>query len=259
MTFTLINHSQSSVIRFQWPSLPYLSFIPSDGHIKPNSSKDIAVTFKSTTTQALKMQKVIGKLWKISFSKPLSEIPDWDSRLKTIRWVNVPCCASPQPDSSNTDGKLAASRPPGAPGKRKVIETEQEPPHSVVDDSHRDLELFVSAVTNFAKYECSVGEVKFRDTLIYQTRLYTFPLTNVGEIPLSYRWVMTDSDGSTLTPHPSQLQVSDSGSVISEGGEVVPFTITPASGEIQPGSKITFTLRFSPLDVTNMRYLFKSM
>ncbi len=56
-----------------------------------------------------------------------------------------------------------------------MVETEPEPPHSVVDDSHRDLELFASVTADYAQYECPAlasGEVKFRDTLMYQTRAY---------------------------------------------------------------------------------------
>lgn len=58
----------------------------------------------------------------------------------------------------------------------QVIET-VEPPHAVVDDSHGDLELYASAVADYTKYECPVREIKFRETLMYQTRVYRYTHT----------------------------------------------------------------------------------
>ena len=85
----------------------------------------------------------------------------------------------------------------------------------------------------------------------------SFPLKNTGQITFSYEWVVLDSEGSLLSPHPSHLHLDDVGSVMSEGGEVIPFTITPTQGQIAPGQEATFTLRFSPLDVRDAEYRFK--
>ena len=55
----------------------------------------------------------------------------------------------------------------------QIIETETEPPHSVVEDSSRDMELYASAVADHTQYEFpNPREVTFRDTLMYQTRAY---------------------------------------------------------------------------------------
>ena len=57
-------------------------------------------------------------------------------------------------------------------------------------------------------------------------------------------------DGSPLTPHSSQLQLDKAtGSVAGEGGEVVPFSVSPSSGQILPGKDTIFSVSFSPLDV----------
>ena len=53
----------------------------------------------------------------------------------------------------------------------QVIETEQEPRCSEVGGSW-DLELFASALADHAHYECPTTELKFRDTLMYQTRAH---------------------------------------------------------------------------------------
>ena len=57
-------------------------------------------------------------------------------------------------------------------------------------------------------------------------------------------------DGSPFTLHSSQLHLDEeTGSVQSEGGEAVPFSVVPASGQILPGKEAVFGVRFSPLDV----------
>ncbi len=89
--------------------------------------------------------------------------------MKSVRWVNI---AQPQilsVDSSGTSSVLKQSitgRVP-TPAKKKVIETDTEPAHSVVDESHRDLELLISAVADFATFVCPVKEIRFKDTLMY--------------------------------------------------------------------------------------------
>ena len=74
LIFALTNHSPSTAVRFQWPSLPNLTFTPSTGHLHPSTSKDITVTFKASRPQSLTAQRVFGKLWKITFSQPLSQV-----------------------------------------------------------------------------------------------------------------------------------------------------------------------------------------
>lgn len=271
VSFSLSNHSSNSVIRFQWPVLPHLTFSPAVGHIKPKAFKGITVTFNSSQPFSFKSQKFSGEIKKILFSKPLSQIPDWDDRMKSIRWVkNVPTSSgqSPNKPTSTTskegihgeDSDVAEShdiKPVVIPAKKKVIETEPEPPHSEVESGRRDIELTVSAVADYAKYECPIHEVNFKDTLLYQTRVYSFPIRNTGLIVLSYEWVAVDSKGYPLTPHSSQLHLDDGGSVISEGGEMVPFSISPVSGQIDIGKEAIFTMRFSPLDVLDTQCTFR--
>ena len=83
---------------------------------------------------------------------------------------------------------------------------------------------------------------------------HSFPLRNTGQIPLSYWWEPLDSP---LTPHPSQLHLDDSGSIVSEGGEVMPFAIAPTSGQLPPGGEQNISLQFSPLDVTSTKCTFR--
>lgn len=58
------------------------------------------------------------------------------------------------------------------PAKQKVTEKEPEPEHKVSEEGSRDIDLFVSAEINFAEYECSVKNIWFKDTYMFQTRAY---------------------------------------------------------------------------------------
>lgn len=185
-------------------------------------------------------------------------MPDWDDRHKMVRWVTIPTSAT------------ATDKPTPTPVKKKVnklvfttnvslnetilnfqvVEIESEPLHSPLDDSQREMVLSVCATADYVKYKCTTEEIRFSDTLLYQNRTYKMPVSNTGQIPLSYQWTLVHTDGSPLTPQPSQLHLDkDTGSLLSEGGEVVPFSISPSSGQILPGKESVFSVHFSPLDV----------
>ena len=222
--------------------------MPAIGHIKPKSSKTIAVNFKTAKPQAYKALKVMGKLWKISFPKPFSQVPDWDDRMKSVQWVPAvqPLPPATPPTTTTTTGlenssinsiSSTASKPHTAPLKKKVVETEREPSHHVVEDTHTDLELSVTAIADFCKYECPVTEIKFWETMMYQTRAYIFPLKNSGKIQLHYQWSILNQD---------QLKESDAKS---------PFSMTPMSGHIAPEEEVDITVRFAPLQVMEAHYI----
>ena len=62
--------------------------------------------------------------------------------------------------------------PSGRPAKRKVVETEPEPPFTEGPDSVRSLELLVTVNGDYCKYTCKTDAVHFKDTLMFQTRIY---------------------------------------------------------------------------------------
>ena len=109
------------------------------------------------------------------------QVSDWDDRMRSVKWVTVTDPSDPSSEQTDVSAppptapsrpSTTASRPPTAPAKRKVVETEPEPLHSVVEESHRPLPLVVSAVADHCKYESTVTALKFKDTLMYQTRKY---------------------------------------------------------------------------------------
>ena len=120
--------------------------------------------------------------------------------MRSVRWITLrqasrgsdhqpPASPSPGALSSSTPIKpgsatgrsvagapsqTGATKPPATPAKKKVEEVDPEPSHSIVEDSQRDLELFVSAVADFAKFSAPTTNIKFRDTFMYQTRSYRY-------------------------------------------------------------------------------------
>ncbi|OWK16227.1 hypothetical protein Celaphus_00004320 [Cervus elaphus hippelaphus] len=90
VSFTITNHSQANVIRFEWPLLATVSFSPQMGHLHPGCAKDIVVTMKSDVPINLKKMGVKCKISKIMFALPADQVPDWDDRMRTVKWVDVP-------------------------------------------------------------------------------------------------------------------------------------------------------------------------
>ena len=87
---------------------------------------------------------------------------DWDDRMRTVKWVDM----TPEEDPST--GTRKAPRP----AKKKVIEVEPEPPFTALENSTKEVELLISAVCDFAKYLCKEENIHFKDTLMFQTRVY---------------------------------------------------------------------------------------
>lgn len=84
------NHSISETLRFEWFQLgPHLQFSPQIGHLHAGCSKEVTVSFSSEHPVVLSTQIVKCKLCKIIFLKPVDQVPDWDDRQRTVKWVDV--------------------------------------------------------------------------------------------------------------------------------------------------------------------------
>ncbi|KAM6177458.1 hydrocephalus-inducing protein homolog [Erethizon dorsatum] len=244
-SFTITNHSQVNVIRFEWPVLATISFSPQMGHLHPGCAKDIVMTMKSDVPLNLKKMGVKCKLSKIMFQLPEDQVPDWDDRMRTVKWVDV---------SRNTPGALAT--------KRKVIETDPEPFHSVVEENYQELRIQISANVDFASYQCQKSDVCFKETLVYQTRVFEFDLVNSGHVRLEFNWSSDDATKAVSLAKPenqgfpqkeqlSQATVStlDSGVDPWTDGSLSPFSVEPSSGIVPVGETQKIKVKFSPLDI----------
>ncbi|XP_053127193.1 hydrocephalus-inducing protein homolog isoform X2 [Hemicordylus capensis] len=262
-TFTITNHNKSAAMRFEWPTSGPLHFSPQVGHLHAGCTKDVILTLKSSMPITLKAHPVKCKVSRISFQLPNDQVPDWDDRLRTVKWVDV---------SKST----TATRP----SKKKVIETDPEPAYVVAEDSARELVLRASATLDYAQYKMEVDTVHFKETLLLQTRVFKVELSNTGNVQLEYSWrvVMEDSgravnfakEPTSTSPegeapsHASAASVkvqssrplSQLGSMLDSlssyllpAGSHPPFSMEPSSGTIPPGSSQFLGAQFSPLEL----------
>ena len=74
ISFSLANHSPSSVYRFEMPSVEGLVFSPSVGHLHPRTSKEITLTLSSPTKLAMNRSAIEVDLVTIAFSLPLAQV-----------------------------------------------------------------------------------------------------------------------------------------------------------------------------------------
>ncbi|XP_066540500.1 hydrocephalus-inducing protein homolog isoform X2 [Hoplias malabaricus] len=248
--FTMSNHSNVEVLRFEWPpDGPQLRFSPRIGHLHAGCTKEVTVSFSSEQSVVLSAQAVKCVLSRITFQQPIDQVPDWDDRRHTIKWVDV----DKQPSVQQ-------------PAKKKVVETDPEPVHMVVEASFRELELRISATCDYAKFECHAEPIHFKDTMLYQTRVFQMQMANKGSVKLEYSWqVMMEIAGKTMcfnhgdmTPRSAQgsrtglrpaSSLASVSSLMLRDPELPPFSVEPSLGFIHPGASQTFCIRFSPLEV----------
>ncbi|XP_003791425.1 hydrocephalus-inducing protein homolog isoform X2 [Otolemur garnettii] len=243
ISFTITNHSLVNVIRFEWPFLVTVSFSPQMGHLHPGCSKDIVVTMKSEVPITLKKMRVKCRLSKIMFQLPADQVADWDDCMRTVKWVDVP---------RSTAGTFTT--------KRKVTETDPEPAHSVLEENYRELQLQISANVDYASYQCYSGDVHFKETLVYQTRVFELDLVNLGLVQLEFSWMSEDLSKAVSFAMPEKqgkyqfsLGTGHTGSTLdstmepwTEGSS--PFSVEPSSGIVPAGKTQKLKVKFSPLD-----------
>uniref|UniRef100_A0A8C8S7Z5 HYDIN n=1 Tax=Pelusios castaneus TaxID=367368 RepID=A0A8C8S7Z5_9SAUR len=247
VTFTITNRSKADVLRFEWPLVASLVFSPQVGHLHAGCAKDITVTLKSSVPVTFKMHMFKCKVSRITFQLPVDQVPDWDDRLRTVKWVD-----------------MVRSPTTTRPTKRKVIETDPEPAHTALEDGSRELELRISASIDYAQFKLETNLVQFKETFLFQTRVFKFQLSNKGNVVLEYSWkvVMEDSrrfqsaTSAASARMPCSRPASQLGSVLQSFSSLLcapaalpPFSVEPSDGFISAGKKQQFLLRFSPLEV----------
>ncbi|KAL0967856.1 hypothetical protein UPYG_G00258420, partial [Umbra pygmaea] len=249
-TFTMKNLSSSDVLRFEWPAdIPELCFSPQVGHLHAGCAKEVTVTFCSEQAVVLTGQLMKCKLCRVVFQQPVDQVPDWDDRISTVKWVDLGTQLGSQ--------HLA----------KKVITIGPEPCHSVVENSFREMELHISAVCDYAQFTCNTETIRFKDTLLYQTRVFQLPIVNKGSVVLEYSWqVLMDRHGKSVSfdiedvnhrrCQSSRLEARPASSLESVSGLMLgdpnlpPFSVEPSVGIISPGGTQTFKIKFSPLEVS---------
>ncbi|XP_059848459.1 hydrocephalus-inducing protein homolog isoform X2 [Hypanus sabinus] len=268
VTFTMTNRSATDVVRFHWFSdIKELKISPQFGHLHAGCAKDMTVTLKSDLPITYNSQAVKCMMSKIIFPVPVDQVPDWDNRLSVVKWIDAGTGVRP--------------------AKKKVVEIDPEPVHSVLEDSTQELELKISAMVDYSNFECLCDSIIFKDTLLHQSRIYVIVLANKGAGALEYSWkVLINGHGGgeniqaatsvlgtdTLTgeeygvasmssliadPLTKSIQAVSRASTAAESPSTrapadldnAPFTVEPPSGTIAATGAQEFTVKFAPLDV----------
>ena len=66
-------------------------------------------------------------------------------------------------------------------------EAVNEPDHTSIDKTEKNVQLKVSAVADYARYEVATKEIFFKSTLMYTSRVHTFDLKNTSLININYK------------------------------------------------------------------------
>ncbi|XP_077028979.1 hydrocephalus-inducing protein homolog [Agelaius phoeniceus] len=262
-TFTITNHAQTKVMRFEWEADAPFQFFPRVGHLHPGCTKGITVTLQSDVPATFRRHLVKCKVTKINFEVPGTKVPDWDDQMFIVPW------------------KSTTRIDPGHkfPRMQKVVEIAMEPAHTVLEESSQEVEVYLSAVVAYTQFKLSTTMVQFSDTLPFQTRTAIFSIHNTGEVALEYSWEKAAESEPVKKPYsitlmrrflcddtqqeqPKQQHRSKklrrskqkhlSLQRATSSLEVFPnvihdlFSINPYNGTIAPGQKETFHLQFSP-------------
>jgi hydrocephalus-inducing protein len=178
----------------------YLTFSPRVGHLHAGCAKDITISFKSAEPKNIRKELMLCQLFKINFEQPINEVKDWDDRMTQIKWISEVVQTT-----NSLSGSISSEHPiltnsaqqkqqlndlganlPGAVGqqtngqtatnkqivRKKVVEVEPEPRHVRSDESVQPLELYVSANCDYCRFKCRTNAIRFKDTLMFQTRVF---------------------------------------------------------------------------------------
>ncbi|CAL7939802.1 unnamed protein product [Xylocopa violacea] len=172
-TFKIVNKSTDRWFRFQWNVHPHVVFVPSIGHIKYLTSKEIVATFLASEPTNHENTCIDCFICEIIVEHPTDEVA-WDDRQTEVRWEKLHHDMV-QPN----DYELLA---------KKIVEPTVEAKHEVVPGTGKGIQLLLNAAVAFSECSCDVKEIHFKDTLMFQTREYTFTLSNPGIVNTMYAW-----------------------------------------------------------------------
>jgi len=144
----------------------------------------------------------------------------------------------------------------GAPVEVVMVE-----PSHTVDGDPSVIKLKVTARADKVQYTCAQPKVSFRPTMMFQTRVYRFTVKNEGAVTFRYDWTLTN-DGKNDNKNNNKnnnkntrlltVDNSRSSSPTAQAPHApppCPFEILPPTGSVPPGTSMSFTVRYAPLEV----------
>lgn len=234
LSFTLHNHRDLPA-RFEWPEHESVTMKPRVGHILPHADKAVTCTFKAS--EPIKLDEALAltvQLFRPALPEGAAEgtmrpAPvDWDDAIATVTYGDD--------DEGEGDGSAAAAGAEAAP----------EPAWDAEGEA-REVPLQVKATVDFVRYECETRSVLFRPTMMYQTRVFTFNVTNPCTTNLAYSWAVQDTTRYSARARPGSAAAGRNSNAPQFTPN--PFTIEPEEGIVRPGASQAFTVRFAPVEV----------
>ena len=134
-----------------------------------------------------------------------------------------------------------------------IEEVNPEPEITIIDKSEKYLPIKLNVISDYAKYECNIKQIKFKPTVMYGTRKFEFNIRNISMTALIYKFNFSNPNPMSnmattnlLTSYDKTYPPQDSA-----GGA---FTISPSHGTIPPQSDEVITITFNPLEVDEFNF-----
>jgi hypothetical protein len=110
------------------------------------------------------------------------------------------------------------------------------------------LAVRVRAVFDLTRYALEVPQntATFRSTMMFQSRVFKFPLRNLSSTQLVYAWKLR-----MLSPTEDALERAEPPLIPVEN--LCPFSVTPAQGRIAPNQEEEFVVKFAPWDAIDYK------
>ncbi|XP_017761798.1 PREDICTED: LOW QUALITY PROTEIN: hydrocephalus-inducing protein-like [Eufriesea mexicana] len=173
-TFKIVNKSTDRWFRFQWSVHPHVVFVPSIGHVKYLTCKEIVATFlasEPTNHENIRIECFVCEI----LVEDVTVESAWDDRQTEVRWERI---HHDIPEQISNLELLS----------KKIIEPTIEARHEVVPGTSKSILLLLNATVAFSRCTSTVQEICFKDTLMFQIREYTFLLANPGTVNTVYAW-----------------------------------------------------------------------
>ncbi|KAK0159232.1 hypothetical protein PV328_010140 [Microctonus aethiopoides] len=180
ITFKMTNKSADKLFRFQWNTHNNLTIIPSVGYIYPLDHKDIVVSFISDIPVSLDQIPLDCTISEINIMEKPEGVA-WDDQHSRVDWIKF------SPSNENEDDEYSEEI-----FMEKIVQIIDEPRYENVGPA-RVIQILLTASASHSIYACSIDEINFEDTFIYEIREQKFILKNAGLVNLIYSWELVES------------------------------------------------------------------
>ncbi|KAL0273824.1 UNVERIFIED_CONTAM: hypothetical protein PYX00_006405 [Menopon gallinae] len=196
----LMNRTEKEFFKFEWEENALsLAIQPPVGHLHPGTYKEILFVYLPHESVEVEEVPVACKLFKIRY-QDTPKIPPWDRRR-----THQPDALMNELDfTSSRINKSSITNQSGSQEMGKMFICLEEPEHDVVPESNREIILYISAVSDYARPNCEVTNVHFADTFMFQTRTFSLPIENTGNVALDYTLYIKSVTFEPVKVHESQ-------------------------------------------------------